>query len=601
MATVRPDGIALISGEQSVTFDEISRQASAMADALAAMMQADVPRVALMTRDQRAFLATYAACLGMGWTAVVIDPDAAPIEVARMLDLARADALVVDADSLGRLRADVPESVPRGGITIGGRPRRRESMVDRLLGRKAVHDGGWVADADLDPAPEAFLVPGTGVDDGRAAHIIFTSGTTSRPKGVVISRRALFAHVRTLARVFGYGPGAVLLNYLPFHHTDGLVHGAACGLLTGMAVVRPGKFTVEAAANLPDMLRETGATHFLAVPTMLAMVRRLHNGRADLFRTPRFRTLISTAGYLEEGFWAAFEQDYGQRIANFYGMTETVSGALYCGPDDATWRRGTLGRPIDAQTRLVDAAGRMVGRGEVGELQISGTLLMDGYLDDEIATAQVLREGWLSTGDLFRIDQDGMHVFVGRQKTIIKRGGITIYPEDVRKVIADMPGVREVEVVGVPDPVFEELIVACVVLDSGDTHDISVACNASLAVERRPDRIVLLDELPRGPSGKVQRDALLALIPAHEAVDHGAGDVRTRVFAIAEEVFKADPGEITSDATPKTLINWDSYAHLEFVTALEEAFSVRFSARDVMRLRTIGHAVETVRRLSGLA
>lgn len=592
---------ALLTAGRTVTHGEVRSRAAGVAAALSAGLSGARHRVALMTRDQEAFFTAFAMCLGMGWTAVVIDPDAAPAEVARMLDLSGPTAMVVDADTRVRLVEEVPGSLPSRGLFVGDATVRRESLVGRLLGRRPSAIGGWSSLDQACATPTGLELPVADIDDSVASHVMFTSGTTSRPKGVVISRRALFAHVDTLARVFGYVRGAVLLNYLPFHHTDGLVHGAACGLLTGMAVVRPGKFSVEAASAFPDLLRSSGATHFLAVPTMLAMIRRLHGGRADLFRTPAFRTLISTAGYLEEGFWAGFEGEFGLRVSNFYGMTETVSGALYCGPSDDTYRRGTLGRPVDACTRLVDETGQPVDPGAVGELQVSGTLLMDGYLDDELGTAHVLRDGWLSTGDLFRIDPDGMHVFVGRRKTIIKRGGVTIYPEDVRTVIAGLPQVRDVEVIGIPDPVFEELIVACIVLDSGDAHAVSVACGALLAAERRPDRFVVLDELPRGPSGKVQRDALLAMVPAHDAVATEAGDVRDRVLAIAEDVFKADPGEITVEATPKTLINWDSYAHLEFVTALEEAFGVRFGARDVMRLRTIGHAVETVRHLSGKA
>ena len=426
---------------------------------------------------------------------------------------------------------------------------------------------------------------------------MFTSGTTSNPKGVVISRRALFDHVRTLAQVFGYGPGATLLHYLPLHHTDGLVHGPAAALLTGMRVVRAGAFSAQAAEGMPGLLHEHRITHFLAVPTILTIVHRIYRDRADLFHTEWFQHAISTAGYLPEEFWQVFQTTFGVRLSNFYGMTETVSGSLYCGPADATYRRGTLGKPVDCALRIVDEHGAACPPGQVGRLEIAGTHVMDGYLDNPEATAAVLRDGWLDTGDLFHVDGDGYYVFAGRRKTVIKRGGITIYPEDVRRAVESLEWVREVEVIGLPDPTFEQIVLVCAVLDPGKTAaDVHAECSRRLAPERRPDRVLLMTDLPRGPSGKVQREALLARATAVPTDPLSDDSVPGQVHAIAARIFQVDVATLSDDTGPADLPNWDSYAQIELAMALEKHFAIRLRPKDLMQLRSLGHAVGIVAR-----
>jgi len=430
--------------------------------------------------------------------------------------------------------------------------------------------------------------------DELPAYIMFTSGTTSSPKAVVVSRGALHHHVNTLSGVFGYGEDARLLIYLPTHHTDGLVHGVAASLLTGMTVIHPGPFT--ASVDLGQALRSNIISHFLAVPTMLSLIRRTFGDRADLFQYDGFRNVISTAGYLDAKLWEEFQEFYGVRVSNFYGMTETISGSLYCGPDNENYRLGTVGKPVDAEVRIVDECGTILPPEKVGELQISGGHLMTGYLDDPEATQAAMMDGWLSTGDLFFQDVDGFFHIVGRQKNIIKRGGITVYPEDIRRLIADMPGVLAVEVIGRPDPMFEEIIVACVVVEAGvGAENIRAMCRQELAPERRPDRVELMASLPHGPTGKVQREALIALLEGRDRkVKTPQASIRSRVISLAADTFATEPADLDEASSPDTVVNWDSFAGMEFVLALEKEFDLRLSARDIMRMRNIGQALEMV-------
>ncbi|MCG8546281.1 MAG: AMP-binding protein, partial [Alphaproteobacteria bacterium] len=580
-----PKKISLIWANRTLTFADLRRKMDAVAAHLAEEGLAAGDRVALVTREPDAFLCCFAACLAHGLTAVIIDPAAPASESARMLARATPDALVADTSALVQLESDHADVLPAVGLTVGDASKGRNGFWSSPLSLRRGAAARWPRYGDLDQE----TVPGQSFPDlakDLPAYIMFTSGTTSQPKAVVISRRALFRHLATLAQVFDYDEDARMLHYLALHHTDGLVHGPAASIVTGMTVVSPGGFSADALQDLPNLLHRHRITHFQAVPTMLAIIRRLLPERQDLFQTGAFRHLISTAGYLNEGLWRDFQEHYDVRVSNFYGMTETVSGSLYCGPSNEIFRFNSLGKPVDATLRIVAEDGAILPPGTEGELQIAGDHVMTGYLDDADATSDVLKDGWLSTGDLFRVDEAGFYSFVGRKKNIIKRGGITVYPEDIQKLVADLPGVREAEVLGMPDPEFEEIIVVCAAIEADASADaISAACTAGLAPERRPDRIVLMDSLPRGPSGKVQRDALVAALadradPAESATD-GQGDLESQIIDIAADVLRTDSADINTASTPDTLDNWDSYAHLELVMSLEKAFGISLSPKDV--------------------
>jgi long-chain acyl-CoA synthetase len=551
----------------TLTFGQATSKAGAIAHTLrqAGLKMGDA--VAIATSRGSGFYACFAACYYSGFPVAIIDPAAGNRELGLLLQKAAPSAVIADDEVLQRLMDGMTQILPRHVWRL--------SMLYDVNGP--------------DLAPVSLSRRGD-----LPAYMIFTSGTTSDPKAVVVSRRALQYHVATLARVFDYDSEARLLHYLPTHHTDGLVHGVAASLLTGMAVVHPGAFTV--SVNLKETLRANKITHFLAVPAMLSMISRAYGDCEELFQYDGFRRLISTAGFLDRKFWQDFQDFFGVRVSNFYGLTETVSGSLYCGPDNETYRLGTVGKPIDARAQIVDEEGSAVPVEEIGELQVSGPHLMSGYLNDPAATRATMANGWFSTGDLFFQDGDGFYHFVGRKKNIIKRGGITVCPEDIRRVLVEMPAVVDAEVIGLPDEMFEEVIVVCAVVQDGvDADDIRTLCRHELAPERRPDRVVLLDNLPRGPSGKVQRNALVAMLQQTGPVVTGSdSSLRSRVMELAADVFATDCNALDDRSSPATVDNWDSYAGMEFVLALEQEFDLRLQAIDIMKIGSVGDALEVV-------
>ena len=585
-----------VSSSRILSFAEVETRGRALALALhhAGCVAGD--RVAAATADPVDFYLIAASCYLGGIALIPIDPASGRTDLADVLESTRPAVLIADDPVLERLGPDRPGVLWRGGAWPQEAPKswserryfRRLAVSLPSLDALTRTEGNW--------EPPAF-------DDDLPAFIMCTSGTTSGSKTTVQSRGALRAHMETLARVFGYDADARFLNLLPTHHVDGLVHGVYASLMTGMTNVQPGLFTVD--LDIAELLRRWGVTHFLSNPSMLAIIRRSFGDRPDLFQTDSFRMLASSAGMLDAGFWQEFQDFFGIRLNNFYGLTETVSGSIYCGPADDTFRLGTLGKPLGARARLVDTAGRDVGPHEPGELLIAGPHVMSGYLDDPEATAATLRDGWLATGDMCVVDADGFFRMIGRSKAVVMRGGVTIHPEDVRRVLVEMPGVRTVEVLGVPDATFEEALVACVVAEKGVTAvDIRAYCAAELSVERRPDRVEVFDVLPLGSSGKVRRDTLIAMIAERRgaaATPAGPGDPTTSVLTLAAETFQVPAADLTLESSPETVEGWDSFNHMELVLGLEKRFGIRLRAKEVMRLGSIGDAVEMVNARRGVS
>jgi len=288
------------------------------------------------------------------------------------------------------------------------------------------------------------------------------------------------------------------------------------------------------------------------------------------------------------------------RICNQYGLTETVTAGLFCGPGDGNWRIGTVGRPVDCRVRLVDEGHSEVRDGETGELLLNGDMVMDGYLNDPAATAEALVDGWLRTGDYLSCDPDGFYVFRGRRKMLIIRGGINVHPEEVTTALRRHPEVADAVTFGEKDDTFGERVESCVVLTDGavcTSGDLVVWCREQLEEEKVPSRIHLLPALPRGAAGKVniaETRALLAqetVIAARVATDDNIADT---VRHIAAGVFNEKVDGLAIHATAADVAGWDSLAHLQLVAALEEHFHIALSTAEIMGIERLADAVRMI-------
>jgi len=332
---------------------------------------------------------------------------------------------------------------------------------------------------------------------------------------------------------------------------------------------------------------------------MLRLIQQLGSEYDDCFDTEDFRFIISTAAYLDEGLWEDLQKTHNVQIVNVYGLTETVCEACYCGPDANSFQLGTVGKPVDCDARIVDEQGDMLPSGEAGELVIKGANVMKGYFNMPEETADVLKNGWFHTGDIATIDEDGFVRIVGRIKSVIISGGYNIYPEDVTNVLMRMDGIVDAVTLGMPDPIWGETVVACIIAD--DIHEITASDVSEFflkqaAREKLPREFYFMSEFPRGPAGKVILDELRARIDraAEESQDNVFPDdasLKSVVTSLAARIFKIPSEQLGFDASPETVASWNSLAHVEFLMALEVEFGERFTPREIMSIANLGQAI----------
>ena len=381
-----------------------------------------------------------------------------------------------------------------------------------------------------------------------------------------------------------------------------MLHGPILCYVSGASLYRPTRFEFTQIEDLIHSIWRDRITHFIVVPALLSLIDRLGDAFADAFSAPEFRYIRSSGDLLSEVLWRSIENRFAVRVVNSYGMSETVCEATYCGPDDASRRIGTIGKPVGCTLRILDDDGTPVTPGAVGDLQIAGPIVMQGYLDQPDLTAAALTDGWLRTGDLATQDADGFVRIVGRRKTLIITGGVNVHPQDVTDALLTHPAVAEAVTLGLPHAMWGEQVAAAVVLHPGKTatpRELTAHCEGLLTAHKLPRVLTILPELPRNPAGKV----VLADIRAKlEGLDTSRGslaetDLAGQIIALAAATFGADAADLRLGSVPATTLGWDSLSHLNLILAVERHFSVRMNASDVLRLQSIEDFVTTLTRL----
>jgi long-chain acyl-CoA synthetase len=424
-----------------------------------------------------------------------------------------------------------------------------------------------------------------------------TSGSTTNPKAVPVTHGALHAHLATLSRQFRYSPKSTLLNILPLHHVDGLVQGPLIACYNTATWVRPFAFSIPNLEPLLLSFYRYRVTHAVFVPTILALIYRFGATLSDCFEYDEFDFLISAAGYLEEALWSDFESLFGTRIANIYGLTETVTGALFCGPDEQTRRLGSIGKPVDCEARILPLHGTAADG--VGELLLKGDNVFHGYIGREGVNNGVFLDGWLRTGDLAHCDEDGYFYIDGRIKNVVICGGENIYPEEIAEVLGRHPRVVEAACLGIDHPEWGEILVAALVVDGDYVEEQLVAwCEGQLSHFKIPKAWAVIDVMPRGPSGKVLVPALRELFAKQDAITAaaGSGDIVSRVFDIAAATFHVVASELGPQSSPENTIGWDSLAHVNFILALETGLNIQLATREIMGISNLQAACDIVLR-----
>jgi long-chain acyl-CoA synthetase len=361
---------------------------------------------------------------------------------------------------------------------------------------------------------EAVTEPVDRADDDTAI-ILYTSGTTGRPKGAELTHSNIHLNAwRSAKDIQGIDPDDVVMGCLPLFHVFGLVVGLNAAVIAGAALALIPRFDPAAAIKV---INDESVTIMLGVPTMYHAI--LNHPDSDAMDATHLRICCSGGSAMPLEVMKAFEQKFGCIILEGYGLSETSPVASFNMPGRER-KPGTIGVAIPGcEMKLVDLDGKDVAPGEgVGEIAIRGDNVMKGYWRNPEATAEAIPDGWFRTGDLATVDEEGYFTIVDRKKDMILRGGMNVYPREVEEVLYQHPDVLEAAVVSVPDDMLGEDVGAAVALRPGataTTEDIKAFVKDRIAAYKYPRHIWLVDELPKGPTGKILRREVKA--PEKEA------------------------------------------------------------------------------------
>lgn len=381
---------------------------------------------------------------------------------------------------------------------------KRLGMSVRGLQLVSLADDGPL-EADLLGMPELGETEFLSHDD--ASTLLYTSGTTGKPKGAIITHGMNFWNAVNISPIAGINPQSVFLNVLPLFHTGGLNCYTNPVLLAGGTVLIMRNFDPELALSVLSERRH-GVNLFFGVPSIYQFMEQLPAfEQADLAEL--------TGGVGGAAMPMRLLRRYkarGLAILQAYGMTETGPFVACLGQDDAERKIGSAGKPLlHCELKIVDANGQPVARGHVGEMWVRGPGVSPGYRNRPEVNAASFTDGWLHTGDLLMEDEDGFLFVVDRSKDMYISGGENVYPAEVENVLASMPGVAEAAVVGVPHQKWGETGVAFVVVKAGalvNEADLQALCREKLAGFKRPSTITFLDTMPRTGSGKAHKPRL---------------------------------------------------------------------------------------------
>jgi long-chain acyl-CoA synthetase len=337
------------------------------------------------------------------------------------------------------------------------------------------------------------------------AVILYTSGTTGRPKGAELTHAGLVSNAEISSRtLFDVSPDDVIMGCLPLFHVFGLTCGLNVSVAAAATLTLLPRFD---PAKALDIIQRDRVTIFEGVPTMYAAM--LHLPDADPAQAATLQLCASGGAAMPVEILRGFEEKFGCIVLEGYGLSETSPVASFNHPNRVR-KPGSIGTPIEGvEMRLVDDDWNTVPEGEIGEIAIRGHNVMKGYWNKPEATAEVMTaDGWFRTGDMARVDADGYYFIVDRKKDLIIRGGYNVYPREIEEVLHEHPAVAEVAVIGIPDANLGEEVGAAVALKPGASatpDELRAFAKSRIAAYKYPRQVWLVDALPKGPTGKILR------------------------------------------------------------------------------------------------
>ncbi|MBP2390580.1 class I adenylate-forming enzyme family protein [Aeromicrobium fastidiosum] len=501
-ASTMPEGVALVehrAARRQLTWRELDEAADAVARALSARGLVAGQRVAIVMANRVDLPIAYYGILRGGMVAVPINPRSTTREIGRMLADSLARVVLCDEAGVAQVREAVTDDHRVHVVVDGAEPLEGETSFERFL-----------ADA-------TGAAPAAPVDAEALAVILYTSGTSGKPRGAMLTHRALIANTEQIARLDPPAMTAddICLGLLPMFHIYGLNCVLGQAVHQGATVVLVDGFD---PSGLLDLIAEEGVTNLPLAPPVIAAWA----GRDDLRdKLAHVTTILSGASALDADLAEAFRESSGHQIEQGYGLTETspVIATTHGSPRDVDnhIKHGSVGRALPGiELRIVEAGGVDAAPGDPAEIWVRGDNLFSGYWPDGVDGPDA--DGWYPTGDIGYLDDDGDLTLVDRLRELVIVSGFNVYPFEVEDVIAEVAGVGQVAVVGLPDEETGEAVVAFVVpahdaptdeavlLEAVDAH-----CRTRLARFKQPRRTIVVTGLPHSATGKVAKGRLRAL------------------------------------------------------------------------------------------
>jgi len=495
--------VALVCAGQRLTYGEIDARANQLAHGLRRRGVQRGERVVVFADNGPEAAIAFWAALKADAVACVVNPLTKADKLAYLLNDCRARALVTEAP-LARVFLEAARRSPHlESVVVAGDP--EEGLLRQVPGGVSWDFVLSAERADQPPSRQAI--------DVDLAAIVYTSGSTGDPKGVMLTHRNMLTASRSIAEYLEIAEDEVILGVLPLAFDYGL-YQMIMTFRVGARLVLERSFAYP--AQVLNAVVEEGVTGFPGVPTVFAILAELKDLSAYDFS--RVRYVTNTAAALFPKHIRALQRLFPRaRIYSMYGLTE-CKRCTYLPPGMIDQKSGSVGIAIpNTELWLVDENDRRLGPGQVGQLVIRGATVMSGYWEKPEATAEKLRPGPLPgervlyTGDLCRLDEDGYLYFVGRMDDIIKSRGEKVAPKEVERALSDVEGVKEVAVIGVPDDLLGQAVKAFVVLEKGAAlteKDLMRECQKRLEAFMVPKHIELRDELPKTGSGKIRKTGL---------------------------------------------------------------------------------------------
>ncbi len=466
--------VALVHGERRITYGELNRAACALGNHLRSLGFGKGDKVAVMLPNCPEFVIAYFAVQKIGGVAVTLNVQSTPYELRHLLGNSDAQCLITQ-EALAERFEEIKNELPLCRHMIATNGPDEESPFREIIAK----------------GPFTIDIPDFVADD--PAVMIYTAGLTGKPLGAVLTHYNLLTQSVLLRTICQRDEKDIGLAVIPLFHSFGAVANMLCPIRIGAGVVLMDHFSLD---GIFSAIEKEQVTYIAAVPRLfLGMF--FHEG-AEKYRLDSLQVCITGGAAMPPEFIPLFEQKFGVKIMEGYGLTEASPGSSFSRLD-MPQKPGSIGVPIPGvEAKIVDETGREVPRGTVGELILKGDNIMKGYYKDEEMTAQVIRDGWLHTSDLGRMDPEGYIFLTGRKKRMIITSGFNVYPREIEIVLGLHPAVQEARIIGKEDLLRGEIVKALVVKKPGaeiDERELLKHCRIYLSAYKVPRKLEFIEKI----------------------------------------------------------------------------------------------------------